>query len=95
MITSWKILDARIRRSMAFLMILFAQTMPDSHGCFISNCPVSGKKRSVGEEQMLSFQAREEVLACPSNPAGLCYSPGLCCIQGRADRRRGDELMCS
>ena len=59
--------------------------MSDSHGCFISNCPVSGKKRSVGEEQLVSFQAQEEVLNCPSDPAGLCYSPGLCCIEGSTD----------
>jgi hypothetical protein len=87
MITSWKILNPRIRRSWRFIIILLAQIITDGHGCFISNCPVSGKKRSVGEEQMVSFQAREEVLACPSNPAGLCYSPGLCCIKGRADGR--------
>ena len=56
---------------------------------------MSGKKRSVGEEQLVSYQEREEVIACPSNPTGLCYSPGLCCVQGRADGRLGDELLCS
>ena len=95
MITSWQVLDPRIRRSWSFLIILLALTMPDSHGCFISNCPVSGKKRSVVEEQLVPYQAREEALACPSDPAGLCYSPGLCCVQGRADGRLGDELLCS
>ena len=95
MITSRMILDPKIKRSWSFIIILLAQTMPDSYGCFISNCPVSGKKRSVGEEPLVSYQAREEVLACPSDPAGLCYSPGLCCVQGRADGRLGDELLCS
>ena len=92
MITSWKMLDPGIKRSGSFLIILLAQTMPDSQGCFISNCPVSGKKRSVGEEEFVSFQAREDVLACPSDPAGLCYSPGLCCVEGRAGGWLGEEL---
>ena len=56
---------------------------------------MSGKKRSVGKEQLVSFQAREDVLACPSDPAGLCYSPGLCCTQGRSDGRFGDEQLYS
>ena len=95
MLTSWKILDPRIRKSWRFLIILLAQTMPDSYGCFISNCPVSDKKRSLGKEQLVSFQAREEVRACPSNPAGLCYSLGLCCIEGRPNGRLGDEPLYS
>ena len=95
MITSRMILDPKIKRSWSFVIILLAQTMPDSHGCFISNCPVSGKKRSVGEEQLVSFQARKDVLACPSDPGGLCYFPGLCCTQGRSDGRLGDEQLYS
>ena len=87
--TSWSVQLPNMPRSCSLVIIVLAQTISISPGCFISNCPVSGKKRSLGSEPV-----RDGELTCPSNPAGLCFSPGLCCVQGMSDNRVGDVLSC-
>ena len=48
-------------------------------GCFISNCPTVAKER---EKKTNSYNLWESDLSCPTNMYGICYYPGLCCVQG-------------
>ena len=73
---------------------MLVQALSVTLGCFISNCPESGKKRSfeqemqvVAGEQKQPYEAMDDDFTCPSNPTGLCVYPGVCCVAGSGDDR--------
>ena len=90
---AYKLLDreyldgsAGCKPSMVLVLVMIAMlvSFPSLHkvqGCFISNCPVGGKKRESLEPQL-----EDNDNSCH----GLCFMEGLCCAEGNRERIRND-----
>merc|ERR1711915_118350 len=69
---------AVFKPSMVLVLVMIAMlvsfpSLQKVQGCFISNCPVSGKKRESLEPQPDDIDT-----SCH----GLCFMEGLCCAEG-------------